>query len=92
MIAEAVDTAVTLGLALAAWVLLLAATATAAVYALVVTAVLAWLAVTQGVAAGLAAVQRGGVPEPQPGAQEPADARTATHAPSWARTDTEEAA
>lgn len=89
MIHEAIDTAISLGWALAVWVLLLAATATAALYTVVVTAALAWLAVTRGVAAGLAAVQRSGVPELDPGAQEAADARTA---PSWARTDTEEAA
>lgn len=91
MIAEAVDAAVTLGWALAVWVLLLAATATAAVYALVVSAALAWLAVTRGIAAGLAAVQRGGAPEVQPGVQDAADARTAVRGPSWARTDKEAA-
>lgn len=87
MIAEAVDTAVTLGWALAVWVLLLAATATAALYALVGTAAVAWLAVTRGIAAGLAAVQRAGV-EVQPGDQDAADARTG---PSWARPDEEAA-
>lgn len=92
MIHEAIDAAVTLGWALAVWVLLLAATATAAVYAVVVTAALAWLAVTRGVAACLAAVQRGGVPESLPEPPEATDARTAAHGPSWARTDTEEAA
>lgn len=92
MIHEAIDAAVTLGIALAVWLLLLAATATAAVYAVVVTAALAWLAVTRGIAAALAAVQRAGVPEVPPGAQDAADARTAAHVPTWARTDTEEAA
>lgn len=91
MIAEAVDTAAALGWALAVWVLLLAATATAALYAVVVTAALAWLAVTRGIAAGLAAVQRAGVPEVQPEAQDAADARIADRGPSWARADKEAA-
>lgn len=88
MIAEAVDAAVTLGWALLVWVLLLAATATAALYAVVVTAVIACMAVTRGIAAGLAAVQRSGVPEVEAGTQDGAEGRTA---PSWA-TRTEEAA
>lgn len=89
MIAEAIDAAVTLGWALAVWVLLLAALATAALYALVVTVVLACMTVSRGVAAGLAAVQRGAGGEAGAGPQETADARMG---PSWARTDTEEAA
>lgn len=94
MIHEAIDAAVTLGWALAVWVLLLAATATAAVYALVVATVLACTAVSRGCAAGLAAVQRSGVPEAGPGPEEATEARTAARGPSWARTDidTEEAA
>lgn len=88
MIHEAIDAAVTLGIALAIWVLLLAATATAALYTVVVTAAFAWLAVTRGIAAGLAAVQRSRVPESDPGAEKPAEARTA---PSWAQSDKEAA-
>lgn len=84
MIHEAVDAAFSLAQALAILLLLFAATATAAVYALVVTTVLARTAVTRGVAACLAAVQRAGVPEVGPEPQETADAR--------ADTDTEEAA
>lgn len=91
MIHEAIDAAVTLGWALAAWVLLLAAAATAALYAVVVTVVLAWLAVTRGCAACLAAVQRGRVAESDPGVQEAADARTGRPAPSWAQPDEEAA-
>lgn len=91
MIHEAIDAAISLGIALAVWVLLLAATATAILYAVVVTAALAWLAVTRGVAAALAAVQRAGVPEVQPGAQDAAHARTADRGPTWARTDEEAA-
>ncbi len=88
MIHEAIDAALTLGLALAVWVLLLAATATAALYTLVVAAAFAWLAVTRACAACLAAVQRGRVAESDPGAQETADARAV---PTWARTDKEAA-
>lgn len=88
MIHEAVDAAVTLGWALAVWVLLLAFTATAALYALVVATVLACTAVTRGCAACLAAVQRAGVPEVGAGAQETADGRAV---PTWARTDKEAA-
>ena len=92
MIHEAVDAAISLGWALAIWVLLLAAVATAALYAVVVTTVLACMAVTRGVAAGLAAVQGFGVPELDPGPEGVAGAHTAARAPTWARTDTEEAA
>ena len=71
MIADAVDTAVTLGKALAVWVLLLAAAATAALYTLVVAAAVAWLAVTRGIAATLAAVQRSAAPECFPALRRP---------------------
>lgn len=88
MIHEAIDAAITLGWALAVWVLLLAATATAALYTLVVGAALAWLAVTRACAACLAAVQRAGVPEVGSEPQETADGR---NVPTWARTDKEAA-
>lgn len=88
MIAEAVDAAVTLGWALLVWVLLLAFTATAALYTLVVTAALAWLAVTRGVAAGLAALQGSRAPESPPESHEPPRAHTD---PSWAQPDKEAA-
>lgn len=91
MIAEAVDTAISLGWALALWFVLGAAAATAVSFALVATPAFAWLAVTRGIAAGLAAVQRAGVPKVQPGAQDAADARTADRGPTWARTDEEAA-
>lgn len=87
MIAEAIDAAVTLGWALAVWVLLIAATATAALYALVVAAAVAWLAVTRGIAATLAAAQRHAAPESPPGPQKAADARVAHSRPSWAQPD-----
>lgn len=88
MIAEAIDAAVTLGRALFVWVLLLAAIATAALYAVAVTAAVACMAVTRGIHACLAAVQRSGVPEVEAGTQDAAHARTA---PSWAQPDKEAA-
>jgi hypothetical protein len=92
VIAEAVDAAVSVGWALLVWVLLLASAATAALYAVAVTAAVAWLAVTRGIAAGLAAVQRSGVPEVESGTQDAAEARVAHSRPTWAQPDTEEAA
>ena len=92
MIAEAIDAAVSVGWALLVWVLLLAAAATAALYALVVTAALACMAVTRGIHACLAAIQQGGGTEVEAGTQDAAEDRTDARGPSWARTDTEEAA
>jgi hypothetical protein len=66
VIAEAVDAAVTLGWALLVWVLLLAFTATAALYTAVVTVVIACMAVTRGVAAALAALQGSRAPRVAP--------------------------
>lgn len=91
MIAEAIAAVTALGWALAAWIVLLAAFATAALYAVVVAAAVAWLAVTRGIAAGMAAVQRCGVPVPPPGAQKAADGRTAHSRPTWAQPDEEAA-
>lgn len=88
MIHEAIDAAFALAQALAVLLLLFAATATAALYALVVATVLTCTAVTRGVAAALAAVQRAGVPEVGPEAQETADGRAV---PTWVRTDKEAA-
>ena len=87
MIAEAVDAAVTLGWALLGGGVLLAFTATVALYAVVVTAAVAWLAVTRGIAAGLAAIQGSRAPESPPGPQKAAEARVAHSRPSWAQPD-----
>jgi hypothetical protein len=84
VIAEALDAAVTLGWALAAWFVLFAVAATAAGFTLVAVPAVACIAATRGVAAGLAAVQRSAVPEVESGAQDAAHARTDTHAPTWA--------
>lgn len=62
--------------------------ATVAGFTLVAAPVVAWQAVTRGLAAGVAAVQGFGVPESGPEAEKPAEARTA---PSWAQPDKEAA-
>jgi hypothetical protein len=87
VIAEAIDAAVTLGWALLVWVLLLAAVATAALYALVVAVAIACMAVRRGVAAALAALQGSRAPELLPEPQKAAESRTDAHAPSWAQPD-----
>lgn len=88
MIAEAVDTAVTLAQALAVLLLVCAALATATLYVLVVTVALACVAVSRGCAAALAAVQRAGVPEVGAEPQEATDGRGV---PTWVRIDREAA-
>lgn len=86
MIAEAVDAAVSVGWALLVWVLLLAAVATCALYALVVAVVCAVLAVRRGVVAVLSLVQHSSGGEV--GREAPEAARTPPRpAPAWARKD-----
>lgn len=95
MIAEAVDAAVSVGWALLVWVPLLAAFATAALYAVVVAVACAVLAVRRGVVAVLSLVQHssgGEVVRDAPGAADARPALPVRATPSWARTDTEEAA
>ena len=60
------------------------AAATAALYVLVVGAAVAWLAVTRGIAATLAAAQGSPAPKLLPERHKPPHARTA---PSWAQPD-----
>jgi len=91
VIAEAVAAVTALCWALAAWIVLLAVFATAALYTVVVTAAVAWLAVTRGVAAGLAAVQRHEAPASPPGPQKAADGRVAHSRPTRAQPDEEAA-
>ncbi len=82
MIAEAFDTAVTLGLALLAWIALTAAVATAGLVSLCVAVVWVCRGVWRGVAASLAAV---GVSRAVPEVRSPqgaADGRTRPRAPS----------
>ena len=87
MIAEAVDTAVTLGWALAVWVLLLAAAATAALLVLLVMVTLACMAVSRGVRASLALVQHLRADRAPRGAPNASSARTALSRPAWAQPD-----
>lgn len=95
MIAEAVDAAIAVGWALLAWIVLTAVFATAALYTLVVAVACAVLAVRRGVVAVLSLVQHSSGSEVVREAPGPADARPALPVratPTWARTDTEEAA
>lgn len=91
MIAEAADAAIAVGWALAVWIILTAVFATAALYTLVVAVVCAVLAVRRGVVAVLSLVQHSSGGEVAREAPEAAQAPSRP-APSWARTDTEEAA
>lgn len=87
MIAEAIDTAFTLGWALAVWIVLLAAVASLAVWTVVVTVACVCRAVWRGAAAALALAQRSVVPELPRTPPVAPQARTEPHAPTWARTD-----
>ncbi|HWM95539.1 MAG TPA: hypothetical protein VNO54_00640 [Streptosporangiaceae bacterium] len=82
MIAEAIDTAYTIGWAIVAWITLTAAFATLALYTVVVAVAFACEALWRGVTAAVAAVQRLGAPALPPEPQKPPQARAA---PSWAR-------
>jgi hypothetical protein len=84
VIAEAVDTVLTLGAAFLVWIVLLAATVTLALWTVVVTVAWACRALWRGVAAVRSAVQRPTVPESPPAPHKPAEARLR---PSWARTE-----
>jgi hypothetical protein len=81
VIAEAVDTVLTLGAAFVVWIVLLAATATLALWTVLVTVVWACRGLWRGVTAVRSTVQRPTVPELLPAPHEPSRARTA---PSWA--------
>lgn len=87
MIAEAVDAAIAVGWALLVWVVLLAACAAAALYALVVAVACAVLAVRRGVVAVVSLVQHSSGPEVARDAPEAVDARAARPVPAWARTN-----
>ncbi|NUS83698.1 MAG: hypothetical protein HOY75_13365 [Streptomyces sp.] len=87
MIAEAVDTAVTVAWALLAWITAMAVVATVVLYAVAVTIAVACRALRRGVKAALAASQRLKAPESHPEPQRPPEARTGPRVPSWADTD-----
>jgi hypothetical protein len=90
VIHEAIDAATTVGLALLVWIVLCAAFATAALYALVVAVMCAVLAVRRGVVAVLSLVQHSSGAEVVRDAPVAAGARPALPVratPAWARTD-----
>lgn len=94
MIAEAVDTARTLAVALLVWIAVGSAVATAAVYAVAVGVWWAARTVTRSVKAACAwlswRVSAFEGPEVIPEGREipgPVEARTEPHAPAWARKD-----
>jgi len=91
VIAEAIDTAITLGWAFRIWMVLVAFAAGAALYAVVVGVACACRAVWRGVSAALAALQRLNAPELPRTLPVTPQARTEPHAPSWARTEQEAA-
>lgn len=91
MIADAVDTAFTLGWALAAWIVLTAAVGCAAVYAAVVAAWWPWHAARDALTGALAASRALRALRSHPTPQKPADARVAPSRPSWAQPEQEAA-
>ncbi|MFD4547228.1 hypothetical protein [Streptomyces sp. NPDC058466] len=82
MIAEAVDTATSIGWAIAAWIVLTAAAATLALYTVVVTAAWPCRAAAEAVTAALAASRAVRALHGQPDRYRPSQARAA---PQWAR-------
>jgi hypothetical protein len=88
VIGEAVDTALTLGWALAVWIVLLAAVGTLAGWTVVVTVAWACRGLWRGVVGVLALAQHSEAPASLP---EPPVAPQAPSRPSWARTDKEAA-
>jgi hypothetical protein len=82
VIAEAVDTATSIGWAIAAWITLTAAAATLALYAVVVTAAWPCRAAAEAVTAALAASRALRALHGQPERYRPPQRRTG---PQWAR-------
>lgn len=91
MIADAIDTAITLGWALLAWIVLTAAVGVAAVYAVVVAVAAPVNAAREALSGALAASAALRVHLERPDPHNASQARTATRAPSWARTEEEAA-
>jgi hypothetical protein len=87
VIAEAIDAAVTLGWALAVWIVLTAAAGTLGLWAVAETAAAAYRSVRRAVAASLAAVERLKAPELLPTSPGPSQARSGRSAPTWAQPD-----
>ena len=98
MIPMAIDTAVTIARALLAWLAILAAVLTVALFTSVLTGAWAWQTVATSVKTARAWLswRQAGFEAPEvdgegPGAPEPSSARTAPPAPAWARADKEAA-
>ena len=92
MISDAVDTVITLGWALAAWIVLCAVVATAALYTLAVT-VWAPVQAAREAVAGAVAAERAlrALPE-HPAPRNPPQSHTAPPCPTWAHTEQDTAA
>lgn len=84
MIGEAVETVITLGWAFLVWIVLLAATATLALWTVIVTAAWACHAAWRGVTAVVALVQHSEAPASPPEPHKPSQPRPR---PSWAHTE-----
>lgn len=91
MIAEAIDTVFTIGWALLAWIVLTAAVGVAAVYAVVVAVAAPVNAAREALGGALAASNALDALREHPTPCNASQARTAAHAPSWARTEEEAA-
>lgn len=91
MIADAVDTVFTLGWALLVWIVLTAAVAVAAVYAVVVAVAAPVNAAREALSGAVAASGALNALRERPTPYSASQARTAAHAPSWARTEEEAA-
>jgi hypothetical protein len=88
VIAEAVDTVITLGAAFLVWIVLLAAVAALVLWSVVVTVAWACRTLRRAVVAVVAAVQHFEAPVSPPEPHKPTDARPR---PSWAQPDKEAA-
>jgi hypothetical protein len=86
VIAEAIDTVITLGWALLVWIALTAAVVTLAGWTVVVTVVWACRALWRGVTGVRALVQHSEAPELLPEPHKPSERHTAAPAPTWTRT------
>jgi hypothetical protein len=89
VIAEAIDTAITLGWALAAWIVLTAAAVCLAVYAGAVAVWWPCRAARDALAGALAASRALRALRSWPEPQRVPQRRTAPHAPTWAQHDEE---
>ena len=90
MIAEAIDTAYTIGTALLAWIAVAAAVVTVALVTAVLTGAWAWRTAWRGVTAAMSLVQHSSAPE-LPHEPHSAPQALSRPAPAWADTNKEAA-